>query len=1071
MTEGGVTSVARAAAPSESCGAVQERVDTLRQSPEDRRRHRALQLTNGMRVLLVSDPETDKAAAALTVQVGSMCDPPDVHGLAHFCEHMLFMGTERYPDESEYSRFITEHGGSSNAFTTADKTSYYFDVGPDHFEPALDRFAQFFLCPLFDVSSTEREISAVHSEHERNVTSDVWRLRRAESVTCRPGHAQCQFSTGNRETLTAVSDLRDRLFAFHRRWYSAALMAVTLVGRESLDLLQQLAVDKFAAVVKHMGVEVPSWPQHALGDQQLRTVLRCVPLKQVRRLKLQFALPDLSAHFASKPAAYVSHLVGHEGAGSVYAELRRRSWATALEAGGMQVARGYGLFYVSVELTDEGETEYISVVRLIFQYIDMLRRDGPQRWIFDECARLRMIAFRFKDVERPIDYVVRLSQWTLDLPMDRILDGKHVIDKFEPGLISEVLELLRPENARLVLFSKSQADHCDQTEQWYGVKYDVENLSEERLAEWSTPLPHASLHLPTKNEFIASDFTLVPERRVPENGDDSGQNDTGIKYSVAMSDNTETLKQCVTDNGGLTDTGIEPPLTDNLHHSEPQLVVNSPLLRVWHHSYRQFQLPKAVLRLNIVSPLVYSDPNLFNIARMFSYLLLDTLNECVYCASLADLQLNFFCTRYGFQLYAAGFSDKLPLLIERAVSAIISFTVDRRRFAVLHTDYLRRLRNHDNEQPAALSGYWLTAALLERTWDSDALLRCGSALTADTLERVWPMFWQWLHVECLVAGNLSADGHCCQWLAPLINDRLASALGSRVIEPQLVSMLREVELPPGRCYVLERPTTVHPTCGVSMYVQCGVADLRSRALLDLLVQLLREPAFDQLRTVEQLGYIVSCSCHRTASAQGLLFTVQSDKSPEYVHSRIGHFLLHMHKQLQAMSDTQFEQHKAALIVRKLERPKSLQVAFLHDWLELSCRQYCFGRSRRECQHLQQVDRHQLLRFFSEHVVPAVDTGPGSGSTRKMAVYVRPTTATTTTTTAPPPPSDNSNEPTVERLSVEDLAAFKQQRALLPHVRPYRDLPVCTQQSGSPCLVTLETSQFSGVGHDLPAAKL
>lgn len=61
-------------------------------------------------------------------------------GLAHFCEHMLFLGTEKYPNENDYSKFLSEHGGSTNAATYPDHTNYFFDVVPEHLESALDRY-------------------------------------------------------------------------------------------------------------------------------------------------------------------------------------------------------------------------------------------------------------------------------------------------------------------------------------------------------------------------------------------------------------------------------------------------------------------------------------------------------------------------------------------------------------------------------------------------------------------------------------------------------------------------------------------------------------------------------------------------------------------------------------------------------------------------------------------------------------------------------------------------------------------------------------------------------------------
>eukprot|EP00878_Enallax_costatus_P039143 GHUV01044684.1.p1 GENE.GHUV01044684.1~~GHUV01044684.1.p1 ORF type:complete len:210 (+),score=62.21 GHUV01044684.1:129-758(+) len=92
-----------------------------------------------------------KAAAALAVSVGSFSDPSEMPGLSHYLEHMLFMGSEKFPDENEYDSYLTKHGGASNAFTELEFTNYHFDVAPGALHGALDRFAQFFVAPLFQV--------------------------------------------------------------------------------------------------------------------------------------------------------------------------------------------------------------------------------------------------------------------------------------------------------------------------------------------------------------------------------------------------------------------------------------------------------------------------------------------------------------------------------------------------------------------------------------------------------------------------------------------------------------------------------------------------------------------------------------------------------------------------------------------------------------------------------------------------------------------------------------------------------------------------------------------------------
>ena len=95
----------------------------------DPREYRHVVLSNGLQVVLISDPAADKAAAALEVRAGHFDDPESMPGLAHFTEHMLFLGTEAYPEEGEYKAFLQRHGGQSNAFTGMEATGYHFSVG------------------------------------------------------------------------------------------------------------------------------------------------------------------------------------------------------------------------------------------------------------------------------------------------------------------------------------------------------------------------------------------------------------------------------------------------------------------------------------------------------------------------------------------------------------------------------------------------------------------------------------------------------------------------------------------------------------------------------------------------------------------------------------------------------------------------------------------------------------------------------------------------------------------------------------------------------------------------------
>ena len=96
---------------------VQEEPGVL-QSPNNPFEFRDLVLQNNIAVLLISYPETTTAAAALSVGAGSF-NEGNMKGLAHFCEHMLFLGTVEHPKESSYNEWLSAHGGFGNAYTVS----------------------------------------------------------------------------------------------------------------------------------------------------------------------------------------------------------------------------------------------------------------------------------------------------------------------------------------------------------------------------------------------------------------------------------------------------------------------------------------------------------------------------------------------------------------------------------------------------------------------------------------------------------------------------------------------------------------------------------------------------------------------------------------------------------------------------------------------------------------------------------------------------------------------------------------------------------------------------------------
>ncbi|KRZ08336.1 Insulin-degrading enzyme [Trichinella zimbabwensis] len=894
----------------ESAKFIKHRNDNLIKSPEDKRSYRGLELNNGLKVLLISDPTADKAAASLDVSAGHMMDPSDMPGLAHFCEHMLFLGTKKYPKDNEYQSYLVAHGGNSNAYTSTDHTNYHFDVTPEFLGGALDRFAQFFIEPLFTVDATEREVNAVDSEMRGNLQSDSWRDYQLERHLSNPKHDYNKFGTGTRKTLlddvlSRGEDPREALLKFYQNHYSANLMALCIMGKESLDELQAAYVPTFASI-ENKKLEKIVWKEHPFTAKELGFRVDVVPVKDLRSINFCFPLPDLHEHYTSNPGHYIGHLLGHEASGSLLSELKKHGWVNTLTAGPRTAARGFWFFSIDVEVTESGLEHVDDIAQLVFEYISLVRTEGVQEWIHRECEDLNKIEFRFKDKEQPMNLTTYLASALQLYPMQDVMFGPFRMDQYRPELVHMVLDQLRPDNMLMTVTSKSFDNVVDSVEPWYGTRYRKQPLDGQFLQRCHCSGGGSSkFKLPDRNAFIPTDFTL------------------------ANCAQQTKLPRLLTGEQGDED----------------------PMARVWYKKDDEFLTPKTVVRLLMRSPLANSSPGRMVEAQLYSELVFDALNEHAYNAMLAGLKYSVVSTTIGMQVSVSGYSEKLPVLLSSIIDKMLSLEVEPSTFDRLKERFIRRLRNFDMESPYQHSMYYSTLLLSDRIWSKKELLREAIDLKIEMIDEFKRELFKEMHIEALVFGNASEQN-----ARDILSQTRNAILQKMQPKPLLASQVvrnREVKLPKGKTFVFEEQNTVHPNSAIEMVLQVGLQESRLNMLLELLVQILNEPCFHQLRTVEQLGYIVFGGLRRANDTQALHIIVQSEKSPTYLDERIEAFLSH----------EEFEEHRAALTAKRLEKPKKLVSAASKVWSEISSEQYNFERDQKEVDILKTITKEELIEFY------------------------------------------------------------------------------------------------------------
>ena len=148
--------------------------------------------------------------------------------------------------------------------------------------------------------------------------------------------------------------------------------------------------------------------------------------------------------------SYLSHLVGHEGKGSLLSELKRLGYVNNLVSGLKSGSKGFDFFIVNVDLTEVGIEHTDEIVELTFQYLEMIRQKGIQKWVFEEIQHVNNMLFRFKDKERPMGYARQLANAIYNYPMEEVLSGPWMTEEWKPELIQEVLDCLIPQNVQVL---------------------------------------------------------------------------------------------------------------------------------------------------------------------------------------------------------------------------------------------------------------------------------------------------------------------------------------------------------------------------------------------------------------------------------------------------------------------------------------------------------------------------------------------------------------------------------------------------------------------------------------------
>jgi len=301
-------------------------------------------LANGLQVTLRHAPNLKRCAAALRVAAGSHDVPLAWPGLAHFLEHLLFLGTERFPAGQGLMAYVQGHGGQVNARTCERTTDYFFELPQQAFAGGLERLSDMLAHPRMNPDDQQREREVLHAEFVAWSQDPTAQQQFALFGGLAEAHPLRGFHAGNRDSLPLQQpEFQQALQDFYQRFYQTGQMTLSLAGPQSLDELRVLA-EAFASVIA----------DGEKATQQSPAPLMATPSASYqqageRRLDLLFALEALPDS-ATEALGFLCHWLNTEKPGGLLADLRERGLALKLKAAPLYQFAGQALLHIEFTL-------------------------------------------------------------------------------------------------------------------------------------------------------------------------------------------------------------------------------------------------------------------------------------------------------------------------------------------------------------------------------------------------------------------------------------------------------------------------------------------------------------------------------------------------------------------------------------------------------------------------------------------------------------------------------------------------------------------------------------------------
>lgn len=879
---------------------------------------------------------------------------------------------------------VQRAGGSWNAVTVGEKTSFFFsvpvnDTKEDTLDTILEVFASYFDHPLFDSKYCDREILAVDSEHSKNVGLSSRISFHGLKLLATKDHQFSRFSTGNFATLHA-GNMCTRLISFFEREYKPDRMALVIKGPQSLNKLQRL-VNRFASIGSasrsdtgpsdHLNVSLLN-----IASDIWKPRYSCFPFQDGGSIvHIQSAVPSLRIFFPYEAEGkhqailegFWCHLIGSETSGGLSSKLMAAEQVTEVVARARSICSGFRALQIDLSLTQTGSRNIHLIIESVFSYLAILDNSKRLAKSIAQCNEIDLYNyFHCEESSSSLAEVRSLSEQLLDpqkslgnwffkhSPCYDYTDSQFGnYEESKQFWLKQAIKFQRftsktcqPSNCYICELGPTDATSTDP---YFKFKYAISKLPPVQL--------NSGYSIPPPNPFLPpiDPHTLL-----------KAMESTGSPLGFAVNSTT--------------------------HDRIPEIEKSGNGCEFW--VKREYDVPfedRAFVSVELTSQLEHSDANHVIALEILCQLVKTHLQPELYPALVIGYSYEVLPSLRGdaaIVIQVSGPKPKIMMILTRIIRAIKKVIDDPPtmvQFRKARVQVQKKFDTGEHFPSHILVSLGLMAIMEEKTWLIEERVDTLQYMNLAAFNRVSKSIFDLCYLSGLIHGDIDSPELAANQVLGCVSLLVTNLGGSRWNIPSTI------KLPINSNYVAK--STCHDrTSALSYFVQTGLRrDSHSRAMTKFAAFVMASTLLHKLRVQYQLGYVVMIGMRVFRKVHGIHITLMSGQlSPQVLESKVEGVIMEWSAEMRKLSTSKFQaltrkfdtanqQMVAAggpVSLTQTPTPSNSRLMSRHQgyWDQIVNRSYRFSQNGEDAMDtdLHSLTKDQFLGFLKQYILPTSD---------------------------------------------------------------------------------------------------